>query len=79
MAGRDACPKCDSRDTERVGSSRRKANTECHGCGAEFTVYLGPDCPTCESNNTRRRTTRVDALTTRTEIVCFACGRNKFR
>lgn len=77
MNGRAACPDCGGRDTERVSSTTRRARTECHSCGNEWDEYHGPDCPNCDSNNTRERTIRYNLTQKGSEIVCYDCDFNR--
>ena len=76
MNGRDECPNCDGRGTERVRTTTRYTEVVCHDCGNEWKEFIGPACPSCESNNTMKRI-RGAAPHRRTEIVCFACGHNR--
>lgn len=75
QAGRKACPQCEYRDTEITRSSdvRNKRDFECHTCHNEWTEFTGPDCPACNSNNTRKVTTGVVPHRS-TEIQCYDCG-----
>jgi predicted RNA-binding Zn-ribbon protein involved in translation (DUF1610 family) len=75
MNGRDKCPECGSRDTERLATSTRKATTLCHTCANEWYSFIGPECPKCGSNNTKRKMMGSAPHRTR-KTVCYECGFN---
>lgn len=76
MNGRDECPNCGGRGTERQYSTDRYKEVVCHDCGNEWKEFIGPECPSCGANNTVRRKTGVAPYRS-TEIACFECGHNR--
>jgi len=76
--GRDPCPECGSRDTERTHTSYLSniTDAECHTCGHEWKEYTGPECPACGSNHTKQETRGPD-LQCRTVTVCRECNYNR--
>jgi len=76
QSGRKACPQCGRRDTEITYSTQKKQDIECHHCNNEWTDHTGPDCPACNSQNTRRVTVG-HAPHQSTEIRCYNCSYNQ--
>lgn len=75
--GRERCPDCGSFHTEyeRSDTSLNKRVVTCGDCDSTFTVYTGPECKHCGSNNTVKK--RVGATPHRRQVIkCYECGEN---